>query len=122
MRDVYDGLGIVLATFFFVAAVTFVLRETNRDSTFLAKGYWRWLACLLAYDLVSPLLYMWQTPPRITYVEAAFLQVRAVGWTHVLIGYLTLLGFVIGGVAADIRRQKPRENTVETQAGDADDV
>ena len=101
---IYDTFGVALAVIFGVTAIVGVLVRARRDSAFLSGTYSKWLATGVAWAFISPFIYLLRTPPQITFYEAAFLQVRSVGWTWTLMSYLTLLGLLVGGLVAKVLR------------------
>jgi hypothetical protein len=102
--SLYDIVGSVLACAIGCLMATFAVSEARREPAFLTHRYLTWLGALVVWAAIIPFLYMWQTPSQITYAEAALLRVRRVGWTHVLIAYLGLLGLVIGGAIGIVDR------------------
>ena len=97
---IYDLLGVTLATVLGFVVFFAVVKASRRDEAFLDKEYLKWLGYVVAFAVVSPILYKWASPVSLSLPEAIFLEVRAAGWTYALMAYSSLAGVLVGGAVA----------------------
>jgi hypothetical protein len=80
-----------------------ILAASAKASDFLRNSYWKWLAAAFAYALLGLFGYMAIQDFRISFLDAATLNVLRVGSWHVATGYGFLGGVVLGGMATGVR-------------------